>query len=123
MKNTNRIFSISTRLKSFNYAFQGLIVLLHEVNFIIHLIVTSIVIGAGWYFNIPSTEWIILLLTVGLVLLAEGLNTALEYLVDPASPDFHPLAKKSKDVAAAAVLITATIAGIVGIIIFSKYLF
>jgi diacylglycerol kinase len=76
----------------------------------------------GWYLEITKTEWILSLFCIALVLSLEAINSAIEYLVDLASPDFHPLAKKSKDIAAAAVLIAAIFALIIGLLIFLPYL-
>lgn len=81
-----------------------------------------VVVFMGWFFNITKTEWILSLFCIALVLSLEAINSAIEYLVDLASPDFHPLAKKSKDIAAAAVLIAAIFALIIGLLIFLPYL-
>jgi diacylglycerol kinase len=73
---------------------------------------------AGLYFKIERTEWLVMTLVAALVLSAEAMNTAVEFVVDLVSPDYHPLAGKAKDVAAAAVLLAAFGAIIVGLIIF-----
>ncbi|MFN7118770.1 MAG: diacylglycerol kinase family protein [Saprospiraceae bacterium] len=110
---------LKLRLKSFKYAWNGLIDLLTtQPNAQIHLVVTLLVLAAGLYFRITATEWCLVLLTIALVFAAEAFNTALEYLTNLVSPDYHPLAGKTKDVAAGGVLIAAFIAVIIGIIIF-----
>ena len=77
---------------------------------------------AGIHFGITPTEWCIVIICFGLVLAAEGFNTAIERLVDLVSPDYHPIAGDVKDVAAGAVLICAIAAAIIGGIIFLTYL-
>ncbi len=79
---------------------------------------TVAVLAAGFYFYISSTEWITLILAITIVWVAEAFNTALEYLCDVVSPEFHPLVKKSKDIAAGAVLMAAMGAAAVGLFVF-----
>ncbi len=111
------------RLKSFSYAGKGLAELFRsQPNSRIHLLFILAVVLAGWFFGLTPTEWLVLVLTMTIVLAAESFNTALEYLTDLASPGFHPLAGKVKDLAAGAVLICALGAVIVGMIIFFPYL-
>ena len=102
----------------FKYAGEGL---LHAIrtqrNFRIHLMATLLVVIMGTWLRLPATSWAILALTIGMVLVTEMMNTAAEALVDLASPDYHPLAKLVKDVAAGAVLVIALSAVIVGLII------
>lgn len=110
---------IKNRLKSFKYAFEGLKELFKtQPNAKIHLIIGLLTIAAGIFWDLSSGEWAALILTIAMVIAAEAFNTALEYLTDLASPDFHPLAKKTKDIAAAGVLICAIGAIGVGIVIF-----
>lgn len=112
------------RLKSFVYAFQGLgSFLKKEHNAWIHCLAIVIVVLAGFYYHITTTEWCIVLLCFGLVLSAEAFNTAIERLVNLVSPDFHPIAGDVKDVAAGAVLICAIASAIIGCIIFVPYIF
>jgi len=111
--------SLTKRLNSFRYAFQGLTDLFRsQPNARIHLLATFSVSAAGFYFHLSSIEWSLLVMSIAFVLSAEAMNTALEYLTDLVSPDPHPLAGKAKDVAAAAVLIAAFSAIIVGLILF-----
>jgi diacylglycerol kinase (ATP) len=87
----------------------------------IHLVATILVIAAAFYFGLAAAEWILLLIVVGIVWAAEAINTALELIIDMVSPQKHPLAGRAKDVAAAAVLITAIIAALVGVILFAPH--
>jgi diacylglycerol kinase (ATP) len=87
----------------------------------VHAVATLCVIAAGVFFGVTATEWCLLALVITTVWVAEGVNTAFEFLCDVASPDFHPLVKKSKDVAAGAVLLSAVGAAAVGLIIFIPY--
>ena len=84
----------------------------------IHLAATVISGALGLYFGLNGGEWCWIVLAVAIVWTAEALNTAFEFLADAASPDFHPLVRDAKDVAAAAVLITAIAASVIGLIIF-----
>lgn len=110
---------LQKRFNSFKYAFNGLADLIRtQPNAQIHLIVFVAVLIAGFCLGLSNLEWILVFLTSAFVLCAEAFNTALEYLTDLTSPDFHPLAGKAKDVAAAAVLLAAIGAVIVGSIVF-----
>jgi diacylglycerol kinase len=108
------------RIESFGYAFKGIATLFSsQPNARIHAVVLTIVVAFGFYFKIEKTEWLSIVLVAALVLSAEAMNTAVEFVVDLVSPDYHPLAGKAKDVAAAAVLLAAFGAVIVGLIIFA----
>jgi len=107
------------RLLSFGYAFRGIReVFGSEANMKIHIAITFLVIISGVIFSISLIEWMFCLLCIGLVVGAEMINTAIENVVDLASPDQHPLAGKAKDIAAGAVLICAIISVIIGLLIF-----
>ncbi len=111
------------RLLSFKFALQGIFTLFTtQVNAVIHLTALIAVIILGILFDITRVEWLTIIIAATLVLMAEAFNTAIEFLTDLASPTHHPLAGKAKDVAAAAVLIAAIGAAIVGTIIFFPYL-
>ncbi len=106
------------RLESFRCAFAGIWYTVRtQRNAQIHLIVTVIVSAIGLMVKLTFLEWAIIALTVGLVMVAETLNTAAEAAMDYASPEFHPEVKIVKDVAAGAVLIAAIISVIVGLLI------
>ncbi len=110
---------LKKQFNSFRYAIKGIIELIRtQFNARIHLFAAAIVILAGFYFNISTTEWCLCIFAIATVLAAEGFNTALEFLTDLVSPDYHELAGKTKDVAAGAVLLTAIGAAIIGLIIF-----
>ena len=114
---------LEKRIKRFGYAFKGIVSLIRkEHNAWIHCTAIVLVTMGGFYFGITPTEWCIVVLCFGIVLAAEGLNTAIERLVDLVSPDFHPIAGDVKDIAAGAVLICAIAAAIIGGIIFIPYI-
>ncbi|MEN0045822.1 MAG: diacylglycerol kinase family protein [Bacteroidota bacterium] len=110
---------LNKRIASFKYAFKGLLTLVQtQPNFIIHLVAATIAIVIAFWLKLSTIEWSILILTIILVLFAEAANSALEFLTDLISPNHHPLAGKAKDVAAAAVLITAIGAVAIGLLLF-----
>ncbi len=110
-------------LKSFSYAFSGLVIAFKEqLNMKIHAVACLVVIVFGFYVEITSLEWCILTLTMAVVIALELINTAIENLVDLVSSTQNPHAGKIKDIAAAAVLLAATGALGIGIVIFKKYL-
>ena len=109
-------------LKSFRYAISGLFLMIREENNSrFHLLATLCVLGLGVYVNLSKYDWLWITLAIAIVWILEAINTALEALVDLASPDIHPLAKKAKDVAAAAVLLGAIFAVVVGVVVFVGY--
>ena len=109
---------IRSRIASFRHAFHGLwYVLSTQRNAWIHAVATTVVVLLGLWLALPDRDWAILALTIAFVWTAEVLNTAIEAVVDLASPVHHPLAKVGKDVGAAAVLIAAATAVIVGLLI------
>ena len=85
--------------------------------------VLVIVVALGVYFNITRTEWFMLVFAAGFVLTAEAFNTAIEIDMDLTSPNYHPFARDTKDVAAGAVLVSAITALIIGVMIFRHYIF
>ena len=115
----DRNFSIAARIKSIGHALDGLGLMLRtQHNAWIHLAATIAVVVAGVVLGITTEAWLVLILAIVMVWIAEALNTAFELLCDVASPDFHPLVKAAKDVAAGAVLLSAIAAAIVGTIVF-----
>jgi len=111
--------SVYKSLKSFAYAFNGLkIMFKEEFNAWIHLIIIVFVAVMGFVFDISSSEWIYISLSIGLVFSLEIINTAIEFLADFVSPDKHLAIKKVKDLAASAVLFASLAALVVGIIVF-----
>ncbi len=102
------------RSRSFFYAFRGIGLLFRtQANAKIHALAAIMIIAIGLWLKLSHTEWCLILICMGLVLAAEALNSSLEFLTDLASPDIHPLAEKTKDLAAGAVLITVIFGGIV----------
>ena len=115
----DRPFQFTGRIRSFRYAIAGIIRMLRcQHNAWIHLGVTLVVTAAGFFFALSAREWCWIILAIATVWTAEALNTAFEFLADAASPQFHPLVRDAKDVAAGAVLITGIAAAIIGTIIF-----
>lgn len=112
MKSTNL-------LKSFGYAFAGIWYCLRkERNYKVHMIAAICVCILAWYDELNRYQWSILVVTVMSVLMVEMINTAFELVVDMLSPEFHPIAKIIKDVAAGAVLIASISAFVIGILLF-----
>ncbi|HBI99827.1 diacylglycerol kinase family protein [Lysinibacillus sp. FSL R7-0073] len=105
-------------LRSFGYAFEGIITASKEQNLKSHIVSAVIVILAGYFTGLSRTEWYIVLLLIALMFALEMINTAIERVVDLASPNFHPLAKQAKDIAAGAVLVFALFSAIIGLLIF-----
>jgi diacylglycerol kinase (ATP) len=93
-----------------------------EVHLRFHAAATFVVIGLGFYYGITRVEWALVALSVAGVWTAELVNTAIEALTDMASPAYHPLAGKAKDVAAGAVLLAALGALAVGVLVFGPHL-
>ena len=109
---------IKSRITSFGHAFHGwAYVIRNEKNAWIHAVVTILVVIVATWLVIPLRDWAVLVLTIAMVWAAEFLNTAIEAVVDLASPVHHPLAKVGKDVGAAAVLIAACASVLVGLLI------
>ncbi|WP_336637678.1 diacylglycerol kinase family protein [Lysinibacillus fusiformis] len=105
-------------LRSFGYAFEGIITASKEQNLKSHIVSAVIVILAGYFTGLSETEWYIVLLLIALMFALEMINTAIERVVDLASPNLHPLAKQAKDIAAGAVLVFALFSAIIGLLIF-----
>jgi undecaprenol kinase len=105
-------------IKSFGYAFQGIFSALKEQNMRIHILSAFIVVIAGLLTGLSYFEWLVIIIIIALVIGAEMINTAIECVVDIASPEIHPLAKQAKDIAAGAVLVFALASVIIGILIF-----
>jgi diacylglycerol kinase (ATP) len=107
-----------SRVNSFRYAFQGWFhVLRTQQNVWIHGAVAIVVFILALWLRLPPRDWAVLILTSGMVFAAEFMNTAIEAVVDLASPDKHPLAKIGKDVGAAAVLVAAIAAILIGLLL------
>ena len=109
---------LTSRVASFGHALRGWgHVLKTQQNAWIHSLIASVVIGLGLWLGLPIRDWAVIVLTIAMVFTAEFINTAIEAIVDLASPDHHPLAKVGKDVGAGAVLVAALAAIVVGLLI------
>jgi diacylglycerol kinase len=109
---------IVSRIASFGHAFRGWgYVLRTQQNAWIHATVATFVFIIGFWVGLPPRDWAVIILTTAMVFAAEFINTAVEAVVDLASPQKHPLGKVGKDVGAAAVLIAAGAATLIGLLI------
>lgn len=116
-------YDLKKQLRSFAFAWKGIRCCIgKEQNLGFHLIAALVVLMAGFGFGVTKTEWVMIVLCIGAVITVELLNTAIEKLVDLVSPDWDPIAGQVKDIAAAAVLVCATTAAIIGLIIFVPYI-
>ena len=107
-----------SRLASFRHAFRGWwYVLRTQRNAWIHGLVAMIIIALSLWLELPARDWAVIILTIAMVFAAEFINTAIEAVVDLATQEHHPLAMVGKDVGAAAVLISALAAVLVGLLI------
>jgi diacylglycerol kinase (ATP) len=121
MKDTGK-FSLRARVRSFVYAGRGISTMLaSQHNAWIHAVASACVIAGGLLAGVGRLEWCALVLAIVSVWTAEALNTAFEFLCDVASPEFHPLVAKAKDVAAGAVLIAALGATLVGLFVLGPH--
>ena len=118
-----RAFQFSGRIRSFRHAIAGVLRMMRcQHNAWIHAAATLVVLAAAFVLRISAADWCWIILAISIVWTAEALNTAFEFLADAASPEFHPLVRDAKNVAAGAVLLTATAAAVIGAIIFWPYL-
>lgn len=109
---------VLSRIQSFRHAFRGwFYVLRTQRNAWIHSVIATAVFFVGLWLQLSLHDWAIIILTAAFVFTAEFINTAIEVVVDLASPDEHPLAKIGKDVGAAAVLVAALAAILIGLLI------
>ena len=107
-----------SRLLSFRHAFAGIGYMLRtQKNAWIHAVIFALALLLAAWLQLPPLDWVLILLTAGLVFGAELINTSIEAVVDLASPDLHPLARAAKDTAAAAVLLAAFMAIFIGLLI------
>lgn len=112
-------FSLTARLNSFLYAFNGLKILFKtEHNAWIHTVSAIVAISMGFLFNLSIFEWCYIVIAIGIVFVAEIINTSIEYLTDFISPGMDERAKKVKDLAAAAVFVSSLTSLAIGVLIF-----
>jgi len=106
-------------LKAFSYALEGIIYTIRtQRNMKIHLFIGGCALLAGAMLRLTPIEWAAIIICIGLVLMTEMLNTAIEAIIDLVSPEFHQLAKNAKDIGAGMVLVFALLAVIAGCIVF-----
>lgn len=116
-------FSIAARLKSFTYAFEGFAFMLRtQHNAWVHLVATLFVIALGFTLQVSADSWRWLIAAIALVWVAEVMNTAFEHLCDVVSPQFQESVKRSKDIAAAAVLVCVIASTLLGAITLTPYI-
>jgi diacylglycerol kinase len=112
-------FSLIARVRSANHAWRGIKIIFasgHNIWGFIFFAILSVYLG--FLLDISETEWLVLILTIGIVFITEALNTAIEIDMDLTSPSFHPYARDTKDVSAGAALLSVFFSIIIGIIIF-----
>jgi diacylglycerol kinase len=110
-------------LYSFRHAGRGLAwALSTQANLRVHFAVAVVVLVAGLLLGFSAIEFVALLIAMGLVITAELFNTTLEVLIDYAWPEHHPMIGRAKDVAAAAVLVAASAAAVLGVVLFARHL-
>ena len=115
--------SIMKTIKGFSHAGRGIGLLVKTtLNARIQIVIFIIAIALGLYLHITNTEWLAIIISGGFVLSAEAFNTAIEIDMDLTSPNYHPYARDTKDLAAGAVLIAAFVAALVGLMIFVPYM-
>ena len=123
MNNNGPNLTFSGRIRSINCACHGIHTMLRsQHNAWVHAAATILAVAGGFFFRLRAEEWCWITLAIVSVWTAEALNTAFEFLTDVASPEFHPLAGKAKDVAAGAVLISAAGSVIIGVLVFGPKL-
>ena len=112
-------FSLIARLRSTTHAWRGLVIFIKSThNSWLHIFFAILAIYLGFILKISGMEWVAIIFSIGLVMVAEILNTAFEIDINLTSPVFHPYARDTKDVAAGAVLVSVVVSGIIGLIIF-----
>ena len=119
---SNSSLTFTGRIRSIRCALAGIrVMILSQHNAWIHAAATVVVVMVSLVFQLTKTEWCWIVLAIISVWTAEALNTAFEFLTDVASPQFHPLAAKAKDVAAGAVLIAALGSAVIGILVLGPH--
>jgi diacylglycerol kinase len=115
-------FSVKARLKSFTFAFEGFAYMLRtQHNAWLHLPATAVVVALGLALQGSADAWRWLIVAIGLVWVAEAMNTAFEHLCDVVSPQLNESVRRSKDIAAAAVLVCVIASTLLGAITLAPY--
>ncbi|WP_100372394.1 diacylglycerol kinase family protein [Bacillus sp. FJAT-45037] len=113
----------SRLLRSFGYASEGLKhVFFYEQNMQIHISLSVVVVLLGAWLDVSRIEWLIILLVISGIFSLEIMNTAIERTVDLVTEEYHPIAKRAKDVAASAVFVYSVFAVIIGLVLFIPYI-
>lgn len=121
--NERESFSLLKRAKSFIHAGRGVWIFVSKThNAWIHAGILIVALLFGFYFHIDRFEWMMLVFAAGFVLVSEAFNSAIEIDIDLTSPEYHPFARDTKDVAAGAVLISSVTALIIGILVFGHHI-
>jgi diacylglycerol kinase (ATP) len=119
----NASLSLKSRVRSIALALRGIgAMLATQRNAWIHAVATVAVCAAGLYFGLTAAQWALIAMAMTLVWVAEAFNTALEFLADAVSPEFHPLIGKAKDIAAGAVLLAAAGSVAIGALVFVPHI-
>jgi len=117
-------FSLVARIKSSTHAWRGLGILIKTThNAWLEILFALLAIYLGFILSITKTEWLFIVFSIGIVVISETINTAIEIDVDLTSPEYHPYARDTKDVAAAAVFQSVLVSVVVGCIIFLPKIF
>jgi diacylglycerol kinase (ATP) len=115
---------LGKRIRGSGYAIKGAWLLIKKEHSIqVQMVIAALVTVAGFIFGISRTEWVFQIFAIGLVITAEGLNTAVEAMADFVHPDFHAKIGHIKDIAAGAVLFAAITAVLIAAFIYFPYLF
>ena len=123
MNKQERKFDIGARARSFRFAFKGIAYAFKaEHNMWIHLAAAVAAVTASAAFQISRHDWIFVIIAIALVFSAELFNSAIEYMCDVVQPEKSFAVEKAKDIAAAAVLVTALCAAIIGLAVFAPHL-
>jgi diacylglycerol kinase len=117
-------FNVVKRAKSVTHALRGIAVVFKTTpNVWVHVMVAVCAVVLGIFFNITTTEWLFLIISIGTVFVTEAVNSAIEIDIDLTSPEYHPFARDTKDVAAGAVLLMGITSWVIGIIIFTPKIY
>lgn len=117
------MFFLKRIAKKFGFAFKGLkIAITTDNSFKIHFIFVIPVVISGYILHFDRFEWIVIVLSIGIVLVAELFNTSIEYMVKMFTDDYHELAEKLLDISAGAVLMSAIVAFVMGLFIYLPYI-
>lgn len=124
MYNKSKKFSLRERVRSATHAWRGIRLLLQGVhNLWGHIFFGVLALYLGFVLNISAVEWVLVVFAIGFVIVTEAMNTAIEIDMDLTSPEYHPYARDTKDIAAGAVLLSVLTSVIVGAIIFLPKIF